>query len=141
MLLPPLMIRSLERSFSVRKPSSSKAPTSPVCSQPPRKVAALASRISPIAGHHHVAAAQNFADLAGRQRRSSSSVTRTSTLVRPADRADPLVPARLRAVGVSCFDSAVMVIGHFALAVNLREFRAERSSPRSASSKYIGAPP
>ncbi len=41
MLEPPEMITSLERSLRVRKPSASNAPTSPVCSQPPRSTDAF----------------------------------------------------------------------------------------------------
>jgi hypothetical protein len=43
MFEPPEMMRSLERSFRVRHPSSLNAPTSPVWSQPPFRVRALAS--------------------------------------------------------------------------------------------------
>jgi len=42
MLVPPEMMTSLERSDSVRKPSSSSRPTSPVRSQPSFSVSALA---------------------------------------------------------------------------------------------------
>ena len=43
MFEPPEMIMSFERSRMVRKPSASMLPTSPVCSQPPRSVFAVAS--------------------------------------------------------------------------------------------------
>ena len=76
------MITSLERSFSVRKPSASSAPMSPVHSQPSRSVAARGLGVAPVAGHHRVAAHQHLADLAGRAAsRPSASATRTSTSV------------------------------------------------------------
>jgi hypothetical protein len=43
MFMPPLMIRSLDRSRSVRYPSASKLPMSPVYSQPSRSASAVAS--------------------------------------------------------------------------------------------------
>ena len=47
--MPPLMMRSFDRSRSVRYPSASKLPMSPVCSQPPRSVSAVASGCVPFA--------------------------------------------------------------------------------------------
>ncbi len=46
MFEPPEMIRSFERSFSVKNPSGSITPTSPVRSQPSFSAAALASGLS-----------------------------------------------------------------------------------------------
>jgi hypothetical protein len=78
MFEPPLMMRSFERSFSVRKPSPSSAPRSPVQSQP-RAAPAGRFRVAPVAGHHGVAADDDLAGLAGRDVVAVASTTSTST--------------------------------------------------------------
>ena len=80
MLKPPLMIMSFLRSNSVRKPSASKRPTSPVrmkrspCGLEPLGLARL-RRLAVVADHHRARAADHLAGLAarrprGRRRRS-----------------------------------------------------------------------
>ena len=126
------MIRSLERSCSVRKPSASSAPRSPVCSQPPRSACALASGLLPVAAHH------------ARRGRSTSpispagsgavvaSATRTSTTrLRQAD------GARGARDGADAPTSAMRASQRgdrhraLALAVDLREPRPNVASARS----------
>src|SRR6202011_754655 len=98
MLLPPEMIMSFERSRSVRKPSSSRLPRSPVCSQPPRRVSALAAGFCQSL-HDAIALGNDLADFAGRQ----FPVILVDDLdqhtgARHAAGAQPLMPARVAAV-------------------------------------------
>ena len=62
MFLPPeVMIRSFLRSVIVRKPSASRWPTSPVCSQPSTIAARVRLGVVPVALHDVRAAGQDLA--------------------------------------------------------------------------------
>src|SRR5262245_30259021 len=95
MFVPPLIIRSFERSLSVKKPSSSTLPRSPVCNQPPRSDSAVAW------GLHHVAANHNLASLADRQG-SVLRIYHSELDVRACDTngAKPFMIMRIRYVGM-----------------------------------------
>ena len=95
------MIMSLERSLRVRKPSRVEA--ADVAGVQPAVAQRLGGglRVVPVAGHHHVAADHDLADLAGRQR--AALARRRPHLdagARDADRAERARGARVRAVGV-----------------------------------------
>src|ERR687898_742748 len=113
MLEPPEMIMSLERSLSVRKPSASNAPMSPVWSQPPLSAFAVAS-------------ADDLADLARRQR----AVVGVEHLhldigARDARGAEALQVARMLRLHVLRAREAGDRHRRLALAVDLDEFRPE----------------
>ena len=84
-------------------------------------------RIVPVARHHHVAAAEDFAGLADRQRvgpsRPPPSRRRRHRAARPSRAARASADARGRRC--PAFVSVVIVIGALALPVDLREARPE----------------
>jgi hypothetical protein len=101
-------------------------PTSPVCSQPLRRVSAVAATIAPVAGHHRVATHQDFADFARRQ----------GFVVRAGDadfdagegrahRGQPFQAPRVRGVGMVGARQAGDGHRRFALAVDLHQHIAE----------------
>ena len=82
--------------------------------------------IVPVARHHHVAAAQNFASLAGCQRAIVAVGDHHFEAAEgPAGGAQPFGPARMIAVGDLLFRQSGDGHRAFALAVDLRETRAE----------------
>src|SRR5580692_9014516 len=83
-------------------------------------------RIVPVARHHHVAAAQNFTGLAGRQRAIVAvGDHHFEPAEGPAGGAQPLGPAWMTAVGNLLLRQSGNGHRAFALAVDLREARAE----------------
>ena len=107
----------------VRKPCASRLPTSPVCSQPPRSVFAVASGLLPVAGHHAVGARD---DLAGLARRAARGPRRRRSSPRTPVRAKPQVSrCSLLRDGIPAA-SPVIVIGALALAEELVQARAEQ---------------
>ncbi len=121
------MIRSFERSFSVRKPSASRQPTSPVCSQPLASVAARRLRIAPVALHHRRTAHQDLADLAGRQRGIVVGAdANVDAGLRGAHRAEARIVATRRGIGDDLARHRGDGHRRLALAVDLRELRSQR---------------
>ena len=99
---------------------------SPVCIQPPRSVAALASAILPVAGHDGLAAAGNLAGFAngnGRVLRIGDHDFDAS--IGLAGGGKPLAPTRMLAVGDIAFRQRRNRHRRFAEAVDLREPRAK----------------
>ena len=121
------MIRSFERSFSVRKPSL--VERAEVAGPEPAVAQRLRGRlrVAPVARHHRVAADD---DLAGRADREIAAVAiddaHFDERLRDADRLDPLRPARIGVVGEVRARERGDRHRRFALAVDLDEARAHR---------------
>src|SRR5438067_286485 len=126
MLLPPEMIMSFERSRSVRNPSSSMLPRSPVMQPAAAQGFGIGFRVLPITLHDAVAFCDDLADLTRRQ----FAVVFVDDPdqhagARDTARGQALTPARMSALGVQALVQAGDRHRRLALTKQLIEPRPE----------------